>query len=86
MLYEVITDNKGRRHATAIFGQHSILRNDGKTYDIESHFNCEPRLFQDLFGKETINDDRITSYNVCYTKLLRNIPASPDRRDRPIAQ
>ena len=24
--------------------------------------------------------NRITSYNVCYTKLLRNRPAGPDRK------
>ena len=53
-----------------------------KLYDCQgktSNFECD--LFQELIG--FIGELRITSYNVCYTKLLRSALSRSSTRARP---
>ena len=82
MLYEVITLSKQ-------FDIHTLVINGG---ECEPYLSCDDRLMREQASKiiggiryllQATGAPRITSYNVCYTKLLRlsyqngdNIPPS----------
>ena len=81
MLYEVITNQVTIfEKNNTIGGRARQLKKQGFTFDIGPTWYWMPDVFERFFGDfEKLPSDyyqleklRITSYNVCYTKLLRN--------------
>ena len=63
-----VVPNNPRRVESVIKKAVLIAREVGSTY-IQAYTSCNIEY--------AIPTDRITSYNVCYTKLLRPVPARP---------
>ena len=70
MLYEVITKRKK-------FFEDNLFEAYAYSAQLQAQLTEMPQVLDDLISTATTDEDenqayRITSYNVCYTKLLRN--------------
>ena len=81
MLYEVITGTHFFQNLTSLrVGYFTVNTLTGQGHWDENYLQKQMIIYQD----EWISH-RITSYNVCYTKLLRTANAFPEDKERCMA-